>query len=97
MVYLISINYKWLLSVDQAFCESYTSITTSFYVDQQNRAFEAATITLRYFMALCPTMGKKREISDLHFLAKPGFFQANCCDVTKAEVPSNLINIHKVC
>ena len=24
MVYLISINYKWLLSVDQAFCKSYT-------------------------------------------------------------------------
>ena len=24
MVYLISINYKWLLHVDPAFCESYT-------------------------------------------------------------------------
>ena len=24
MVDLININYKWLLSVDQAFCESYT-------------------------------------------------------------------------
>ena len=26
MVYLISINYKWLLTVDQAFCKSYTCI-----------------------------------------------------------------------
>ena len=26
MVYLISINYKWCLSVYQAFCESYTCI-----------------------------------------------------------------------
>ena len=33
-------------------------------------------------------MGKKREIFDLHFLAKPGFFQANYCDVTKVEVPN---------
>ena len=24
MIILICINYKWLLSVDQAFCESYT-------------------------------------------------------------------------
>ena len=24
MVYLISVSYKWLPSVDQAFCESYT-------------------------------------------------------------------------
>ena len=56
--------------------------------DQQNRALEAATITLRYFTALCPTMGKTREIFVLHFLAKPGFFQANYCDVTKVEVPN---------
>ena len=27
MIDLISINYKWLLSVDQAFCESYTCKT----------------------------------------------------------------------
>ena len=33
-------------------------------------------------------MGKMREIFDLHFLAKPGFFQANYCDVTKVEVPN---------
>ena len=26
MVYLISINYKWLQSIDLAFCESYTCI-----------------------------------------------------------------------
>ena len=26
MVYLISINYQWLLCVDQAFCESYTCV-----------------------------------------------------------------------
>ena len=57
-------------------------------VDQQNRALEAATITLRYFTAVCPPMGKTREIFDLHFLAKPGFFQANCCDDTKVEVPN---------
>ena len=34
------------------------------------------------------TNGKTREIFDLHFLAKPGFFQANYCDVTKVEVPN---------
>ena len=33
-------------------------------------------------------MGKTREIFDLHFLAKPGLFQANYCDVTKVEVPN---------
>ena len=33
-------------------------------------------------------MGKTGEIFDLHFLAKPGFFQANYCDVTKVEVPN---------
>ena len=55
---------------------------------QQNRALEAPTVTLRYFTALCPPMGKPREIFDLHFLPKPGFFQANYCDVTKVEVPN---------
>ena len=39
-------------------------------------------------MALCLPMGKPQEIFDLHFLAKPGFFQANYCDVTKVEVPN---------
>ena len=57
-------------------------------VDQQHRAIEAATVTLRYFTALCPPMGKTQEIFDLHFLAKPGFFQANYFDVTKVEVPN---------
>ena len=52
-------------------------------LDQQ----EASTITPRYFTALCLPMGKTWEIFDLHFLAKPGFFQANC-DVTKVEVPN---------
>ena len=33
MVYLISINYKWLLSVDQAVCESYTCSDTVFTTD----------------------------------------------------------------
>ena len=32
-----------------------------------------------------------REIFDLHFLAKPGFFQANYCDVTKVEVPNCML------
>ena len=57
-------------------------------LDQQTRALEAATVTLRYFTALCQPMGKTREIFDLHFLTKPGFFQANYCDVTKVEVPN---------
>ena len=57
-------------------------------LDQQNRALEATTVTQRYFTALCLPMGKMREIFDLHFLAKPGFFQANYCDVTKIEVPT---------
>ena len=60
-------------------------------LDQQNRALEAATITLRYSTALCPPMGKTREIFDLHFLAKPGFFQANYCDVTKVAVPNCML------
>ena len=51
-----------------------------------NRALEAAAVTLRYFTALCLPMGKTREIFDLHFLGKPGFFQANNCDVTKVEM-----------
>ena len=33
-------------------------------------------------------MRKTREIFNLHFLAKSGFFQANYCDVTKVEVPN---------
>ena len=60
-------------------------------LDQQNRDLEAATITLRYFMALCPPMGKTREIFDLHFLAKPGFIKANYCDVKKVEVPNCML------
>ena len=63
-------------------------------VDQQNRALEATTVTLRYFTALCPPMGKTREIFDLHFLAKPGFFQANYCDVTKVEVPNCMLTCY---
>ena len=62
--------------------------TASEEADQQYRALEAATVTLRYSTALCPSMGKTREIFDLHFLAKSGFFQANYCDVTKVEVPN---------
>ena len=36
-------------------------------LDQQNRALEAATVTQRYFTALCLPMGKKQEIFYLHF------------------------------
>ena len=57
-------------------------------IDEENRALEAATVTLHYFTALCLPMGKMREIFDIHFLTKPGFFQANYCDVTKEEVPN---------
>ena len=60
-------------------------------LDQQNRALEAATVTLRYSTALCPPMEKTREIFDLHFLAKPWLFHANYCDVTKVEVPNCLL------
>ena len=59
-----------------------------YMLDQQNRALEAAIVTLRYFTALRLLMGKTREIFDLHFLAQPGFFRANYCDVTKVEVPN---------
>ena len=65
-------------------------------VDQQNRALEAATVTLCYFMALCLPIGKTREIFDLHFLAKPGFFQANYCDVTKVEVPNCVLTVRNM-
>ena len=61
---------------------------TQCILDQQNRALEAATITLCYFTALCLPMGKTGEIFHLHFLAKPGFFQANYGDVTKVGVPN---------
>ena len=64
-------------------------------LDQQNRALEAATVTLRYFTALCLPMGETREIFDLYFLAKPGFFQANYCDVTKVEVPNCVLTYNK--
>ena len=64
------------------------SSTANEGLDQQYRALEAATVTLRYSTALCPSMGKTREIFDLHFLPKSGFFQANYCDVTKVEVPN---------
>ena len=57
-------------------------------IDQQNRVLEAATVTLRYSTALCPPMGKMQELVGLHFLTKPGFFQANYCSVTKVEVPN---------
>ena len=60
-------------------------------IDQQHRALEAATVTLRYSTALCQPMGKTREIFDLHFLAKPGFIQAKYCDVTKVEVPNCML------
>ena len=60
-------------------------------LDQHNRALEAATVTLCYSTALCPPMGKTREIFDLHFLAKSGFFQANYCDVTKVEAPNCML------
>ena len=36
-------------------------------------------------------MGKTQEIFDLHFLAKPGFVQANYCDVTKVKVPNCML------
>ena len=32
-----------------------------FTLDQQNRALEAATVTLRYFTALCLPMGKHKK------------------------------------
>ena len=57
-------------------------------LDQQNRALEAATVTLHGPMS---TKGKTREIFDLQFLAKPGFFQANYYDVTKVEVPNCML------
>ena len=60
-------------------------------LDQQHMALESATVTLCYFTALCLPMGKTREIFKLHFLAQPGFFQANYCDVTKVEVPNCLL------
>ena len=67
------------------------SVSLLSLLDQQNRALEAATVTLRYSTALYPPMGKTREIFDLHFLAKPGLFQANYCDVTKVEVPNCML------
>ena len=78
---------------ESATCTNLQPVTLTFYsdIDQQNRALEAATVTLRCFTALCPPMGQTQEIFNLHFLAKPGFFQANYCDVTKVEVPNCML------
>ena len=62
-----------------------------FVLDQQNRALEAATVTLRYFTAVCLSMGKMQEFFNIHFFARPGVFQANHCVVTKIEVPNSII------
>ena len=67
------------------------NITTFFFLDQQNRALEAATNTLGYFTALCLPMGKTQEIFDLHFLTRPGVCQANHCVVTKVEVQNTML------
>ena len=60
----------WIAFID--LCTAISLLRVSMWVgyglDQQNRALEAATVTLRYFTALCPPMGKMREIFDLHFL-----------------------------
>ena len=84
----ILLTMTWLSTKHAGCAQHFSSVISNKFVDQQNRALEAATVTLRYFTALCPPMGKTREIFDLHFLAKPGFFQANYCDVTKVEVPN---------
>ena len=73
--------------VSLVFCSVSETLILS-CLDRHNRALEAATITLRYFTALWPPMGKTLEIFVLHFLAKPGFFQVNYCDVTKLEMPN---------
>ena len=72
----------------QTICRLTNNLSFCQFPRPENRAFEAATVTLRYFTAQCLPMGRTREIFDLHFLAKPGFFQANFCDVTKVEVPN---------
>ena len=60
-------------------------------LDQQNRTFETATVTLCYFTALCLPTGKMWEIFSLHFLARPGVFQGNHLVVTKVEVPNGVL------
>ena len=50
-----------------------------------------SSVTVCYFTALCLPMGKMREIFNLHFLARPGVFQANHCVVTKVEVPNSML------
>ena len=45
---------KFLLNIGQFI---YKALTRGL-IDQQNRALEAATVTLRYSTALCPPMGK---------------------------------------
>ena len=60
-------------------------------LDQQNRTFEAAIVTLCYFTALCLPTGKMLEILSLNFLARPGVFQGNHLVVTKEEVPNGVL------
>ena len=87
---LQNLNYRFLEAVCKVVLQHYTACAR-LIIDQQNRALEAATVTLRYSTALCPPMGKTREIFDHHFLAKPGVFQANYCDITKVEVPNCML------
>ena len=72
-----------------AICQSV--LLSHLEVDQQNRALETATITLRYFTALCLPVGKTREIFLLRVFARPAVFQANYCVVTKVEVPNSVL------
>ena len=50
MIYLISINYKWLLSVDQAFCENYTCGTQSLDEDGTQSKTKGKSRVNRFFI-----------------------------------------------
>ena len=86
-------NYQYLPGITSISCQpgKFEYFLFAKVLDQQNKALEAAMVTLRYFTALCLPMGKTREIFNLHFLAKQAFFQASYCDVTKVEVPNCLL------
>ena len=48
MVYLISINYKWLLNIDQVFCDSYTCYQFSYSMHSLILVFDASSEMVSY-------------------------------------------------
>ena len=90
MIYLISINYKWLLNVDLAFCESYTCYTIGL-------TFLLSTpMGIEYVV-----FGFDMEVQPLvtHNAARPLCVSAICIDHlhnAKSTVGIDVVRVHKL-